>query len=108
MLIKVPEGLNFNQSSDVVKLKSLRHLYYGGFSAKLDRIGGVDRVKGSDPNGTYTINGKRMQLGESGADGKVSLLASVRGDLNDDGRDDRAVILILNSVGSGVFYYLNA
>jgi len=55
----------------------------------------------------YTINGKRVQLGEPGADGKVSLLASVSGDLNGDGRDDRAVILILNSVGSGVFYHLN-
>lgn len=55
----------------------------------------------------YTINGKRMQLGEPGADGKVSLLTSVSGDLNGDGRDDRAVILIQNSVGSGVFYHLN-
>lgn len=55
----------------------------------------------------YTINGKPVQLGESGVDGKVSLLASVSGDLNEDGRDDRAVILILNSVGSGVFYHLN-
>ena len=55
----------------------------------------------------YTINGKRVQLGEPGVDGKVSLLASVSGDLNGDGRDDRAVILILNSVGSGVFYHLN-
>ena len=29
------------------------------------------------------------------------------GNQNGDGRDDRAVILVLNSVGSGVFYYLN-
>ncbi len=56
---------------------------------------------------TYTINGKRAQPGEPGADGKVSLLASVSGDLNKDGHDDRAVILIMNSVGSGVFYHLN-
>ena len=55
----------------------------------------------------YTINRKRVQLGEPGADGKVSLLASVSGDLNGDERDDRAMILILNSVGSGVFYHLN-
>ena len=55
----------------------------------------------------YTINGKRVQLGEPSADGKVSLLASVSGDFNEDGRDDRAVILILNSIGSGVFYHLN-
>jgi len=56
----------------------------------------------------YTINGNPVQPGEVGADGTVSLLASVSGDLNEDGRDDRAVILILNSVGSGVFYHLNA
>ena len=55
----------------------------------------------------YTIEGKPVQPGEVGVDGTVSLLASVSGDLNGDGRDDRAVILILNSVGSGVFYHLN-
>jgi hypothetical protein len=55
----------------------------------------------------YTINGKRVQPGKAGADGIVSLLASVNGDLNEDGRDDHAVIIILKSVGSGVFYHLN-
>lgn len=48
-----------------------------------------------------------MQPGEAGVDGKVSLLTSISGDLNEDGRGDRAVILILNRVGSGVFYHLN-
>lgn len=55
----------------------------------------------------YTINGNRVQPGERGADSKVSLLASVNGDLNGDGREDRAVILVLNNVGSGIFYHLN-
>ena len=55
----------------------------------------------------YTIEGKRVQLDEPGTIGTVSLLASVSGDLNGDGHDDQAVILVLNSVGSGVFYYLN-
>ena len=35
------------------------------------------------------------------------MLTSVSGDLSGDARDDRAVILILNSVGSGAFYHLN-
>lgn len=55
----------------------------------------------------YRIEGKRVQPGEPGTNGTVSLLASVSGDLNGDGHDDQAVILALNSVGSGVFYYLN-
>ena len=48
-----------------------------------------------------------MQLDEAGSDGTVLLHASVSGDLNRDGRDDRAVILTLDSSGSGVFYHLN-
>ena len=59
----------------------------------------------ADP--AYTISGNRVQSGALGVDGKVSLLASVSGDLNEDGRKDRAVILVLDSVGSGVFYHLN-
>ena len=55
----------------------------------------------------FTIEGKRVQLGVPGSIGTVSLLASVSGDLNGDGHNDQAVILVLNSVGSGVFYYLN-
>ena len=55
----------------------------------------------------YMINGKRVQPGEPGADGTVSLHASTSGDLDEDGRDDRVAILILNSVGPGVFCYLN-
>ena len=59
----------------------------------------------ADP--VYTINGGAIRIDEPGQDGTVSLLASAIGDLNDDGRDDRGVILRLNSKGSGVFYYLN-
>jgi hypothetical protein len=55
----------------------------------------------------YTINGSAVRIEEPGTDGTVSLLASVMGDLNEDGRDDRGVLLRLNSNGSGVFYYLN-
>jgi hypothetical protein len=55
----------------------------------------------------YKVNGKLVQPGKRGADGTVSFLASVSGDLNGDGRNDRAVVLVLNSVGSGIFYHLN-
>jgi hypothetical protein len=62
-------------------------------------------VAPADP--VYTINGSAVRIDEPGQDGTVSLLASATGDLNDDGRDDRGVILRLDSKGSGVFYYLN-
>jgi hypothetical protein len=42
-----------------------------------------------------------------GEDGAVSLLISTSGDLNGDAAIDVAAILVLNSRGSGVFYYLN-
>ena len=42
-----------------------------------------------------------------GEDGTVSLLESVRGDLNNDEIDDIAAVLRLDSKGSGIFYYLN-
>ncbi len=55
----------------------------------------------------FMINGGKTRIDALGQDGTVSLLASAVGDLNDDGRDDRAVILRLDSTGTGVFYYLN-
>ncbi len=55
----------------------------------------------------YVINGQHVEPGQAGPDGTASLHASVGGDLNQDGRDDRAVILTLDSSGSGVFYHLN-
>ncbi len=40
-------------------------------------------------------------------EGTISLLRSVRADLNDDTLDDLAAVLVLDSKGSGIFYYLN-
>lgn len=55
----------------------------------------------------YSINGKPAQPGDIGADGTISLRTSVSGDLNGDGHEDLAAVLVLNSPGSGIFYYLN-
>jgi hypothetical protein len=58
----------------------------------------------------YSINGTSVEL-EGGVlereDGTVSLLTSKRGDLDGDASDDQAAILVHNSRGSGVLYYLN-
>lgn len=58
----------------------------------------------------YSIEGKHVQL-EGGffesEDGTISLLTAISADLNGDDADDQAAILVLNSRGSGVFYYLN-
>jgi hypothetical protein len=58
----------------------------------------------------YSINGNVVEL-EGGIlereDGTVSLLNSTPGDLDGDASDDQAAILVHNSRGSGVFYYLN-
>jgi len=67
--------------------------------------GSVPGDASADP--VYTIEGSAVRIDAPGEDGTVSLLASAMGDLNDDGRDDRGVILRRNSKGSGVFYYLN-
>ncbi len=58
----------------------------------------------------YVIEGNSVHLDDgvySGEDGTVSLLKSVRADLNDDTLDDLAAVLVLDSKGSGIFYYLN-
>lgn len=58
----------------------------------------------------YSIEGNAVEL-EGGVFeseyGTVSLLTTTMGDLDGDAVSDRAVILINNSRGSGVFYYLN-
>ena len=58
----------------------------------------------------YSIEGNQVQL-EGGSfeseDGTVSLLTAVSGDLDGDAADDLSAILVLDSRGSGVFYYLN-
>ena len=58
----------------------------------------------------YSIEGNQVHL-EGGFfesdDGTVSLLTAISGDLDGDAADDQAAILVLDSRGSGVFYYLN-
>jgi len=59
----------------------------------------------------YSIEGNEFHLKDGehiGKEGTISLVDKVTGDLNADGYDDQAVILRFDSVGSGVFYYLNA
>lgn len=75
--------------------------------------GETDRVS-NDPaepgEPVFTIEGKTIRLEDgvfAGEDGAVSLAASAHGELNDDGHDDLAAVLVLESKGSGVFYYLN-
>ena len=58
----------------------------------------------------YVIEGSTVRLDDGvyiGEDGTVSLLTSVRADLNDDTLDDLAAVRLLDSKGSGIFYYLN-
>lgn len=55
----------------------------------------------------YTIEGQPVQLDVMGENGIVSLLESATGDLNNDGRDDRGIVLRERSRGTGVFYFLN-
>ena len=74
---------------------------------------GCGSEKSDDASSTmpvYSIEGNQVQL-EGGLfeseDGTVSLLTVISGDLDGDTADDRAAILVLDSRGSGVFYYLN-
>jgi len=53
----------------------------------------------------YSVEGITAQ--PNGDGGSVSPLTTVRGDLNADGYEDLATIVVHDSVGSGVFYYLN-
>ena len=58
----------------------------------------------------FSVEGNALVLEDGtyeGEDGAVSLLISTSGDLNGDAAIDVAAILVLNSRGSGVFYYLN-
>ena len=69
------------------------------------RLVTISVIAPADP--TYVIEGKRIRLDKPGPDGTASLLASESGDLDNDGRNDRVAVLVLNSPGSGVFYHLN-
>ena len=72
---------------------------------------------GSDRSGdtasmtpVYSVEGNALELEGGvleGEDGTVSLLTSTSGDLDGDASGDQAAILVHNSHGSGVFYYLN-
>jgi len=58
----------------------------------------------------YSIEGNAIELEDGileGEDGAASLLTSTSGDLDGDASGDQAAILVHNSRGSGVFYYLN-
>ncbi|MDH3213650.1 MAG: hypothetical protein OEM05_14290 [Myxococcales bacterium] len=58
----------------------------------------------------YSVNGNAVELEGSildGEGGTVSLLISTPGDLDGDASNDQAAILVHDSRGSGVFYYLN-
>jgi len=67
-----------------------------------------DTVSSTTP--IYSIEGNQVQL-ERGffenEDGTVSLLTAISGDLDGDAADDQVALLVLDSSGSGVFYYLN-
>jgi hypothetical protein len=70
-----------------------------------------DRSEDSRPKTpVYSIEGKQVTL-DGGffedENGKVSLLTATSGDLDGDADDDQATILVVDSRGSGVFYYLN-
>ncbi len=68
----------------------------------------MDRTEPGEP--VFTIEGKTIRLEDNtfaDEDGTVSLMDSTRSDLDNDGHDDLVAVLVLNSKGSGVFYYLN-
>ena len=56
----------------------------------------------------YSLEGNPVDIEHGVVEGgTVSLLTSASGDINGDSADDEAAVLVLNSSGSGVFYYLN-
>jgi len=58
----------------------------------------------------YSIDGGAVELESGTLEGggsKVSFLTSTSGDMDGDGSSDLAVVLVHDSPGSGVFYYLN-
>ncbi len=58
----------------------------------------------------YSIEGNAVELDGGileSEDGAVSLLTTTSGDLDGDAAGDQAAVLVQNSRGSGVFFYLN-
>jgi hypothetical protein len=71
-------------------------------------IESMGRTQPGEP--VFTIEGTAIRLVDNvfeSEDGTVSLVDSTRGDVDNDGHDDLVAVLVLNSKGSGVFYYLN-
>jgi len=71
-------------------------------------IDSMERTEPGQP--VFTIEGKTVRLVDNvfaDEDGTVSLMDSTRGDVDNDGHDDLVAVLVLDSKGSGVFYYLN-
>jgi hypothetical protein len=65
---------------------------------------------GYPQSGSYQIEGQRVALRNgqySDVNGDLSVHLAATGDADRDGREDLAVVLVQNSRGSGVFYYLN-
>ncbi len=71
----------------------------------------VDSMERAEPGEPiFTVEGKTIRLQGNvfaDEDGTASLMDSTRGDVDNDGHDDLVAVLVLNSKGSGVFYYLN-
>jgi hypothetical protein len=69
-------------------------------------------TQNSDPaNSTYTIDGKKISLTNGqysdNAAGSIKIFeANTKGDVNYDNLDDTVVILVNDSKGSGIFYYV--
>ena len=64
----------------------------------------------SMPPGPYVIENTKLELADgsySDTNGFVSVAEFTSGDINGDDLDDWLVVLVQNSRGSGVFYYVN-
>jgi hypothetical protein len=84
------------------------------------KFGEEETSLGDDPlNSTYIIEGDEFALVDSKAEkeivpGSASKIrinvfdANAKGDINEDGLDDTAVLLTYNAGGSGIFYYIAA
>lgn len=76
-------------------------------------LAGCSSDQSADASSTapvYLIEGKHVQLDGGffeSEDGSVSLLTTMSGDLDGDAADDQVALLVINSRGTGVFYYLN-
>lgn len=71
--------------------------------------GEQDERAGTGCGAPFTVEGEPVCLGKEAGSrtGRVSLHKTFNGDLNGDGLPDRAVVLVDDSRGSGVFFYLS-